>query len=229
MSKTKAKTKLEDRLGYTFADKSLMTMALTHRSHKAGANNERLEFLGDAVLDLIVGEELYRLFGEASEGEMTRLRAALVSEDSFARLAEYFDLGRELLISASEEKSAGRKKPSLLSNAFEALIGAIYLDGGLREAQRCALAVIHRCYDPITPERLIRDYKTKLQELSQARFGVTPNYELIKADGPDHLKIFEIELSIDGRRYAIGHGSSKKAAEQEAAEQTIAVLEAEDE
>lgn len=216
---------LQGLLGYRFEQIGLLQMALRHRSCKEGADNERLEFLGDAVLDLIVGEHLYRTLERSSEGELSKVRAALVNERSFARMAQALELGRYITLSAAEEHNHGRSKPSILSNAFEAVIGAIYLDGGLEPARITSMAVLKRCYPQIRPDDLIEDHKTRLQEVTQARFGVIPVYRVVAAVGPDHKKEFEIELSVDNRVLATAKGSSKKNAQQEAAKVALAGLE----
>ena len=221
---------LERTLGYKFHNAQLLKTALTHKSCKVGEDNERLEFLGDAVLDLIVAQELFALFPAASEGELTKLRSALVSESSFAKIADHLGLGGHLALSTSEARSKGRAKPSILCDGFEAVIGAIYLDGGLKAAAKTALTALHTCFDPFTPERLINDPKSQLQELTQARLGVIPEYRLASAAGPDHKKIFEIELVISDLVMARAKGKSKKLAEQAAAKIALdSLLEAQSE
>jgi ribonuclease-3 len=215
---------LQQAVGHIFKDALLLQTALRHRSCKEGADNERLEFLGDAVLDLIVGEYLYHKLPEAAEGDLSKLRAALVNERSFARLAQALDLGRHIHLSAAEEHNRGRSKPSILSNAFEALIGAIYLDGGLEPARDAALQVLKRCFPEIRPDDLITDHKTRLQEETQARFGVIPEYRVVAAIGPDHLKEFEVALFIDDKQRATGKGGSKKSAQQAAAKAALQAL-----
>ncbi len=215
---------LQKSLGYQFKDEKLITEALTHRSYSRNFNNERLEYLGDAVLDLIVGEYLYKLFPEAEEGMLSKLRAALVNEESFDRLAKRIELGKYLLLSSAEENNGGRKKPSILSSAFEALIGAVYLEAGFEKARELALKLLKEEYPEITPEELLKDYKTTLQEITQAHFGEVPEYRLINTKGPDHKKEFEIGVFINNREYARALGKSKKAAQQEGARITIEKL-----
>ncbi len=216
--------KLQKSLGYQFNDEKLITEALTHRSYSKNFNNERLEYLGDAVLDLIVGEYLYHLFPEAEEGTLSKLRAALVNEDAFTKLAKRLDLGKYLLLSPAEENNGGREKPSILSSAFEALIGALYLEAGFEKAKETALKLIKEEYPKITPEELLKDYKTTLQEITQAHFGVVPEYRLLSAKGPDHKKEFEIGVFIHDKEYARAKGKSKKTAQQEGARLTIQKL-----
>ncbi len=215
---------LQKSLGYQFKDEKLITEALTHRSYSKNINNERLEYLGDAVLDLIVGEYLYHLFPEAEEGILSKLRAALVNEDAFTKLAKRIDLGKYLLLSPAEENNGGREKPSILSSAFEALIGALYLEAGFDKAKEVSLKLIKEEYPSITPDKLLKDYKTSLQEITQAHFGVVPEYRLLSAKGPDHKKEFEIGVFIHDKEYARAKGKSKKTAQQEGARLTIEKL-----
>jgi ribonuclease-3 len=220
----KVAKELQDKLGYQFKDEKLLAEALTHRSYTKEFNNERLEFLGDAVLDLIVGEHLYHLFPDAEEGTLSKLRASLVNEKAFTKLAEKLDLGKYLFLSPAEENNNGRNKPSILSSAFEAIIGAIYLEAGFEKAKEIALKLLKEVYPKISPEDLLKDYKTNLQEITQAHFGVVPEYKLICATGPDHKKEFEIGVYILGKEYARAKGRSKKAAQQEGARLTIEKL-----
>jgi len=214
MSKFKA---LEDALNYRFKDINLITEALTHKSFKKPYNNERLEFLGDAVLDLIVGEYLFRKFPNEDEGILSKIRASLVNEKGFTRLATNINLGESILISTAEENNGGRTKPSLLSNAFEAVIGAIYLESGLEVASKIVIDLIEKSYKSIDLNSLSKDFKTALQELTQAEFGETPSYELIKSFGPDHKKEFEIAVLLKNKIIATAIGRSKKDAQQRAA------------
>jgi len=216
--------KLEDIIGYKFKDKQLIIEALTHKSFKKPYNNERLEFLGDAVLDLIVGEYLYKKFPNNDEGTLSKIRAAIVNEDGFTALAKDINLGDFLYLSAAEENNKGRSKTSLLSNAFEALIGAIYLDASLDEAKRISIDLIEKNHPQIDLDSLCRDYKTTLQEYTQAEFGVTPQYNLIKAVGPDHDKIFEVGIYLNDKLIATAKGKSKKSAQKEAARLAISEL-----
>jgi ribonuclease-3 len=208
---------LENRLGYEFKNKQLIIEALTHKSFKKPYNNERLEFLGDAVLDLIVGEYLFKKFPTSDEGTLSKIRASLVNEDGFAKLAREIDLGRFLFLSSAEENNRGRNKTSLLSNAFEALIGAVYLEAGLEVARDIAISLIEKKYPKIDLDSLCKDYKTALQEYTQAVYGVTPNYKLISAVGPDHDKVFEVSVALGDEVVATAKGKSKKSAQKEAA------------
>jgi len=215
---------LQKRLGYQFKDQNLIIEALTHKSSKQPYNNERLEFLGDAVLDLIVGEYLYHEFKEVAEGELSKLRASLVNEKSFEKLARLLHLGEHIYISMAEENNNGREKSSLLSNAFEAIIGALYLEAGLEKARALATALMEEAYPKIDMDAIFRDHKTTLQELTQAHFGMTPEYRLVRSFGPDHKKEFEIAVSVRGNDLAVASGKSKKEAQQKAAMIALEIL-----
>jgi len=209
---------LEQRLNYTFKDKQLIIEALTHKSHKKPYNNERLEFLGDAVLDLIVGEYLFTKFPKSDEGILSKIRASLVNEYGFTLLARELKLGTYIYLSLAEENNNGRDKPSLLSNAFEAIIGAIYLEAGLEVANDISIKLLEECHPKIDLQSLSKDYKTALQELTQAAYGVTPSYEMIGSSGPDHKKEFEIAIVLNDKMIAKAKGKSKKEAQQKAAQ-----------
>ena len=215
---------LEKRLGYTFHDEPLILEALTHKSCKQPYNNERLEFLGDAVLDLIVGEYLYKKFPDVNEGDLSKLRASLVNEKGFHLLATAIQLGKYIFISPAEENNHGRGKSSISSNAFEALIGAIYLEGGLEKAREVSLKLIEEAYPKIDLESVFRDYKTTLQEITQASDGVTPEYIVLSATGPDHKKEFEVMIKVGDKELSVAKGGSKKEAHQKAAELALEVL-----
>ncbi len=215
---------LQEHLGYTFQNKELLIEALTHKSYKQPYNNERLEFLGDAVLDLIVGEYLYKKFRGFDEGKLSKMRASLVNEGGFTSLATYLNLGEYIYLSNAEENNSGRTKSSLLSNAFEALMGAMYLETGLGKVQDITISLLEHVHPDISLDSLFKDYKTSLQELTQAHYGTTPEYQLIAAHGPDHKKEFEVAVIIDGKRYASAQGKSKKQAQQEAAQIALGML-----
>lgn len=216
---------LEQNLGYQFKDKNLLTQALTHKSCKKSYNNERLEFLGDAVLDLIVGEYLFHKFGKDAEGDLSKLRAALVNEKSFAKIADSLNLGDFIFMSVSEENNGGRQKPSILSDALEAIIGSIHLESGFEYARNIALKLIENNFPKIDAKNLIKDYKTRLQEITQGTIGKTPEYETLRAFGPDHLKQFEIALKLKGKEIARAIAKSKKEAQQMAAKIALEKLE----
>ena len=211
-------------LGYKFENEDLITEALTHKSYTREYNNERLEFLGDAVLDLVVGEFLYEQFKNSEEGTLSKLRASLVNENSFTKLANQIRLGEFLYISPAEEHNNGRNKSSILSNAFEAIMGAIYLESGLQIVRDITLRLIFEVYKEIDPQKLLKDYKTTLQEITQAHFACTPDYRLLSSSGPDHKKEFEIGVFINERLYSKAKGHSKKVAQQNAAKDAILIL-----
>lgn len=215
---------LEKTLGYKFKDAKLIIEALTHKSYKQPYDNERLEFLGDAVMDLIVGEYLFKKFSKSAEGNLSKIRASLVNETGFDKLARSLSLGEYILMSNAEENNGGREKSSLLSNAFEAVMGAIYLEAGLETVNKIAVDLIEKNHEEISLDYLFRDYKTTLQELTQARFGVTPEYKVIASRGPDHLKEFEVAVIIQDKEYARATGKSKKMAQQESAELAVELL-----
>jgi len=208
---------LEEKLDYVFRDKNLIIEALTHKSYKKTYNNERLEFLGDAVLDLIVGEYLYAKFPKENEGVLSKIRASLVNERGFTLIARSIDLGSYIYLSSAEENNNGRDKPSLLSNAFESVMGAIYLDSDLTTVEKISIKLIENCHPKIDLKTLSKDYKTALQELTQSIYGVTPIYDMIASFGPDHKKEFEIAIILDDKELARAKGKSKKEAQQNCA------------
>jgi len=221
---SKSIAKLEKLLGYEFEDKKLIIEALTHKSYKQPYDNERLEFLGDAVLDLIVGEYLFIKFRNSDEGKLSKIRASLVNETGFDKLARALSLGEFIFLSSAEDNNGGREKSSLLSNAFEAVMGAIYLEAGLKVVEKIAIKLIESNHEEISLDFLFRDFKTTLQELTQARFGITPEYIVLTSRGPDHLKEFEVGVFIEGKEYARAIGKSKKIAQQIAAEEAVKLL-----
>jgi len=204
----------------------LLETALTHPS-AVGAGEphyERLEFLGDAVLDLAIADLLMRRFPEAKEGALSKERASIVNGRTLAVKALEIGLGREMRLGKGEEKSGGRDKTSILAAAFEAVIGAIYTDGGLVQAQR----VVERLFaDDIGGPAAERDYKTELQEIAYRRFRSQPVYELVSARGPDHAKRFTTRIRIAGRELGVGEGASKKQSEQAAARAALSEIEQE--
>lgn len=207
----------EKYIGYRFKQESLLKEALTHKSTKKGAHNERLEFLGDAVLDLIIGEFLYKKFPHSREGELSKMRASMVNEKAFAKVARHLHIGEFLYISASEEQNEGRQKDSILSNAFEAVMGAIYLESGLEIVREIMLGLLEKVYPKIDLNSLFYDHKTALQELTQAQFGITPEYVVLDSFGPDHKKEFLMSVQINNQEYARAQGKSKKEAQQSCA------------
>jgi ribonuclease-3 len=223
---------LQTVLGVTFKDKALLTRALTHRSYLNEntdvhcLDNERLEFLGDAVLDFIAAEYLYRHFPEMNEGDLTSIRAALVKGDTLARFAMDLGLPPFLLMSRGEEAARGRERAPLLAGAFEALVGALYLDQGLDAARTFVLRFLPGEAERVYALRLDRDAKSMLQELSQGKLQVTPQYRLVETRGPDHARDFTVAVIINGREYGRGTGRSKQIAEQEAARVALENLQA---
>ena len=215
---------LEKCLDYEFKDKNLIIEALTHKSYKKVINNERLEFLGDAVLNLIVGEFLFHTFPKSPEGELSKIRASLVNESGFMKLAKAINLGDYIYLSDAEERNKGRIKASILSDAFEAIMGAIYIESGIDVLKPMILKLLKENYDKINLTELFHDYKTALQELTQARFGTIPVYKLDSAIGPDHDKVFNLSLWINDKNYATATGKSKKLAQQAAAKKVLAQL-----
>ncbi|MGB6327465.1 MAG: ribonuclease III [Halarcobacter sp.] len=220
-------SKLEECLDYQFRNKDLIIEALTHKSYKKPYNNERLEFLGDAVLNLIVGEYLYTKFPESNEGDLSKIRASLVNETGFTKLANEIKLGDYIFISNAEERNKGRTKASILSDAFEAIMGAVYLESGLEVLKPIILKLLERSYDKITLDVLFSDYKTALQEVTQAEFGTIPEYKIEAAYGPDHKKEFEVSIWIDDKTYGKAIGKSKKLAQQAVAKIAIDILKGE--
>jgi len=208
--------KLERAVGYTFARAELLETALTHPSAAVGsdAHYERLEFLGDAVLDLAIADLLMRKFPTAKEGVLSKQRASIVNARTLALKAQAIDLNEMMRLGKGEEKSGGREKTSILAAAFEAVIGAIYTDGGLAPAQQ----TVERLFaDDIGGPSAERDYKTELQETAYRSFRTQPVYELIATEGPDHAKRFTTRIKIAGRDLGVGEGFSKKQSEQAAA------------
>jgi ribonuclease III len=220
---------LAQRLGYRFENLGLLDQALRHSSYahenpESGVSNERLEFLGDAVLDLTVSTLLLARFPESSEGDLSRARAALVNARQLASLARKLELGTHLLVGRTEERQAGREKPSLLADALEAVLAAVYLDGGL-----AAVATLTEVwFSPLLTTALPgQDFKTSLQELIQARYKTLPSYHLLAESGPGHAKHFQVEVRLAGRPLAQGEGGTKKEAEQRAARLALEELEKE--
>ena len=216
----------EKALGYTFQTQNLLKEALTHKSARKGVHNERLEFLGDAVLDLVIGEFLYKKFPNSREGELSKMRASMVNEKAFAKVARHLGIGNYLFISTAEEQNNGRQKDSILSNAFEAVIGAIYLESGLEVVRNLVHHLLNAVHPNIDLESLFYDHKTALQELTQAKFGETPEYILLDSSGPDHDKSFLMCVKIQGREFARANGKSKKEAQQICAKIAMQTLKA---
>lgn len=224
---------LQDTLGIIFSDPSLLQQALVHRSYLhenpdfALPSNERLEFLGDSLLGLVIAEKLYTEFPNLPEGGMTKLRAALVRKETLARLAGSLGLGGYLYMGRGEEYSGGRTKQSILAGAFEALVGAVLVDRGFAACRGLVLRLFEGEMGRAVEERLAADYKSRLQEVVQARHHIAPSYRTIKAVGPDHAKEFTVEVEVDGEIVGSGRGRSKRQAESEAARAALERLEQE--
>ncbi len=215
---------LEEQLQYTFRNRALLTEALTHSSYRQhGANNERLEFLGDSVLSLIVAEYLFETYPDLPEGELTRLRAALVCEQALFRFAEQIHLGEYLLLGKGEEMTGGRERPSIVSDAFEAVLAAMYLDGGMDAARRHVLRFIPKDIDPHNL-RMLGDYKTALQEVVQQNHEEAVVYKVTGDTGPEHDKVFFVEVLLHSNVIGKGKGKTKKQAEQNAAREALQLM-----
>lgn len=221
---------LESDMGYEFTDLRLLDVALTHRSfinessEPGLQDNERLEFLGDAVLDLCVSDLLMKKYPDYNEGRLSRMRSLLVNEYPLAEMGRKFSLGEYLRLGKGEESSGGRKKNSILSNAFEAVVAAVYLDSGFDPIS----LLLEKLFEPLllqnADDLLFRDFKTQLQEVSQELFKTIPKYSLMDEYGPDHDKTFVVQLGIANRIRTSGMGKSKKEAEQEAARRALEEL-----
>jgi ribonuclease-3 len=217
-------SRLERKLGYTFKDQSLMTLALTHRSY-AGRNNERLEFLGDAILNFVAGEALFERFPQAREGQLSRLRARLVKGETLALLARGFELGEYLRLGSGELKSGGFRRESILADALEALIGAIYLDSGMEAARERVLAWLANELEGLTLVDTNKDPKTRLQEFLQSRACELPRYEVVDIQGEPHCRTFFVECEVTLLNDKTqGQGASRRIAEQVAAAAALVAL-----
>ena len=222
-------TGIQERIVYSFRDETLLETALTHSSFSRDqgntiAHNERLEYLGDAFLDAIIGEELYRIFPDKEEGFLTRIRASLVCEKSLVERAREIGLGEYLRLGHGEEKTGGRNRDSILADAVEAVIGAVFLDGGYDAVKKMVLMLFDKAIRDAEAGRLVvTDYKTRLQELLQAEGILTDMVKYVDAGqtGPDHDKVFTVRLEINGVAEAEGTGKSKKQAQQNAAEAAL--------
>ena len=225
---------LQTALQYRFRDVRLLHQALVHRSyvhenpHLNEADNETLEFLGDSVLNLSISHLLLKGFPGCNEGDLSRLRSSIVNERELAAVAVQLDLGSFLVLGKGEELTGGRQKISLLADTVEALLGSVYLDGGLDAAIETVRLLFHEYLDPRNLDQplktLDKDYKTQLQEITQARFKLAPIYAMEGDEGPDHDKTFFMSVSLGGRLLARGSGKSKKEAQQEAARKAIAEI-----
>jgi len=230
MLQSRPVSQLEKVLNVTFKDLSVLEMAVTHSSYakslkeQKGRDNERLEFLGDAVLKLIVSNYLYHHYPNESEGFMTKIRSRVVSDKILSQLADSIELGKYLRLSYGEAQTGGATKVSNLANAFEAVLGALYLDQGLQTAETVFLSIFLSLKNQLESDSFAVDYKTLLQEWSQSEKLALPCYEVIKEEGPDHDKTFYVSVSVqkgESRYYAEGNAHSKKSAEQEAAKRLV--------
>lgn len=227
--------RLQERLGYTFGDRAILLQSLTHTSYGheflqeksiALRDNERLEFLGDAILDVVVSDILLEAFPSANEGHLSKMRAAVVNEKTLAQLAQTISLHDFVRLGKGETQTGGNRKPSILSSTLEALIAAIYLDGGFN----AVYPVVRHLFAPLFLEErdlvTFYDYKTQLQEIVQAKWKVTPTYHLLQTSGPDHAKVFQVEVRMNGKALSVASGSSKKEAEQNAAKTALQMVSA---
>ena len=217
----------EKKIGYAFKNKELLEQAFTHRSYInenrdiAREHNERLEFLGDAVLELAVTDFLYAKYPQSPEGELTAYRAALVNTQSISDAGTKLGMNDYLLLSRGESRDTGRARQIILANAFEAVIGAIYLDAGYTASQKFIDEQLFHKTDEVVAKRLWQDAKSRLQEISQDQSGITPTYQLLDQSGPDHDKRFVIGAFLGTERIATGSGPSKQEAEQDAAQKAL--------
>jgi len=232
MNKNLCLENLERFLEYHFSDIQLLEVALTHssfsnESKRLGKHNERLEFLGDSVLNIIISDYLYRSYPNLPEGKLTKVRAGVVSESSLAEAAKAIRLGDYLKLGKGEEISGGRQRISILADAFEALIGAMYLDGGMEIARGFIMKCLSAHIQKAISGKSYRDYKTELQELLQKDSSIEINYTVTDEEGPDHDKTFRVEVKAGGKVLGRGSGKSKKEAEQDAAENALVFLQSE--
>jgi ribonuclease-3 len=222
-------TNCQHRLGYKYSNPDLLEKALTHRSYlnenrEIKESNERLEFLGDAVLELIVSQFLFIKFPDTPEGQLTALRAKIVQTKTLATVANRLELGNNLKLSKGERASGGNSNPSILADLVESIIGSIYIDGGFQKAQEFIDKNILNNYEEFIQSAQVEDWKSKLQEVVQANGGIAPIYEVIKEEGPDHDRTFTVEVVYFDKPQAIGVGKSKQAAQQEAAHKALEKL-----
>jgi ribonuclease-3 len=219
---------LQENLGYQFADPELLALALSHRSC-GNSNNERLEFLGDSILNHIIAAELYRRFPDSREGELSRMRASLVRGETLAELAREVDLGLVLRLGPGEMKSGGRHRNSILADTLEAIVGAMLLEAGLETCRNHVLRLFAERLDQLSPKDLAKDAKTRLQEFLQGRGKSLPDYQLISVEGEDHCQQFAVSCELQEYQMRMrGEGSSRRRAEQEAARLALLELDVRD-
>ena len=213
------------RIGHAFRDPALLELALTHRSY-GGDNNERLEFLGDSIVNFVIGEALFQRFPQAREGQLSRLRARLVKGQTLAELAREFAVGEQLRLGSGEMKSGGFRRDSILADAVEAVIGAIYLDAGMDVTKARVLSWYGTRLESINLQDTQKDPKTRLQEFLQSRQAALPRYEVMSVEGEAHAQTFTVECHVEmADKHTLGIGTSRRHAEQEAAEKALALLE----
>jgi ribonuclease-3 len=214
--------KFDELTGYQFRQQALLLQALTHRSYSRSSNNERLEFLGDSVLNLVISNSIYRRFADADEGELSRIRASLVKESTLAEVAREINLGDFINLGGGELKSGGYRRASILSDALEAVIGAIYLDSDYRQTEKAVLRLFQSQLDGVTGGDSLKDPKTRLQEHLQSRQQALPVYEVENTTGKSHSQLFTVSCSIDDPEMQTrGSGTSRKKAEQQAAQKML--------
>ncbi|MDI6731363.1 MAG: ribonuclease III [Candidatus Margulisbacteria bacterium] len=222
---------LEKKIGAAFTSKQLLNQAFTHSSfghEKKLPDNERMEFLGDAVLKLVVSEYLYLKFPERAEGGLTKIRASVISDDTLSKIARDLSIGDYLLLSENEKKTGGARRKSNLANVFEALLGAIFLDSGIGKSREFILGALSEEISRASHSGFIRDYKSALQEYAQKRKWELPRYRVVKETGPKHRRVFWMEVKVKGRTLGVGRGRNKKESEQRAAMQALRSLKIEE-
>lgn len=215
---------IEKKLGTSFLNKVLLNQSLTHSSfghEKKIPDNERLEFLGDAILKLVVSEYIYHKFPERAEGDLTKIRAAVISDETLSFVGRELDLGNYLLLSANERRTGGTRRKSNLANGFEAVIGAVFLDAGIGKSRELILGLLEKEIEKVSRSDYISDYKSALQEFTQKNKWDLPRYRVVKETGPKHRKVFWMEVKVKGRRCGVGRGRNKKESEQRAAMQAL--------
>lgn len=214
--------RFETAIGYSFQKRNLLINALSHRSSvENGTSNERLEYLGDAVLGLVVSEFLFSNFPDLNEGDLTKMKASLVNEGVLSKVAGELGLGGYIFLSKEEEKSGGRQKPSIVADAAEAVLGAVYLDGGLTAARRIVHKFFLTDFENLLKDEASYNHKGELLEMTQGSGRGLPRYEVLREIGPDHEKLFVVSVSVDGETLGQGEGTTKKEAEQKAAKMAL--------
>ncbi|MEA3493596.1 MAG: ribonuclease III [Candidatus Margulisiibacteriota bacterium] len=222
---------IEKKIGTSFLNKALLNQAFVHSSYgheKSTPDNERLEFLGDAVLKLVISEYIYHKFPDRAEGDLTKIRAAVISDETLSRIGKALSLGNYLLLSPNERRTGGTRKKSNMANTFEALIGAVFLDSGIGKSRDLIIESLRAEIEKTSRKGYIVDFKSALQEYAQKRRWQLPYYRVIKESGPKHRRVFWMEVKIKGKQYGVGRGRSKKESEQRAATQALRKLKLEE-